>query len=70
MDEEIGVQIGGVRINNLHLANDTALFSISTNELWIMVNKVVGVSEKLGLKVNSMKTDIQHMGRAHSIFIL
>ena len=33
-----------------------------------MVNRVVEVSENLGMKVNIEKTEIQHMGRAHKDF--
>ncbi|KAK7801417.1 hypothetical protein U0070_027259 [Myodes glareolus] len=67
-DEEIGVQIGGVRINNLCFADDTALLAESPNKLQAIVNRVVEVSENLGLKVNIEETEIQHMGRAHKDF--
>ena len=49
-DEGIGVQIGGVRINNLYFADDTALLAESPNELQAMVNRVVEVSENLGME--------------------
>ena len=58
----MAVQIGGVRINNLHFADDTALLAESPNELQAMVKRVVEVSE------NNIETEIQHMGRAHKDF--
>ena len=64
-DEEIGMKIGGMGINNLCFADNTALLAESSNELQAMVNKVVEVSENLGIKVNIEKTEMQHMGRAH-----
>ena len=33
-----------------------------------MVNKVVEVSENLGMKENIKKTEIQHMGMVHTDF--
>ena len=33
--------------------------------VWVMVRRVVEVSESLGVTVNIEKTEIQHMGRAH-----
>ena len=36
-----GEEIGGVRINNLHFANDTALLTENSNELQAMVHRVV-----------------------------
>ena len=55
------MQIGGVQINNLYLADDTAQHAESPNELQAVVNRVVEVSENLGTKVNIEKTEIQHM---------
>ena len=47
---------------------DTALLAESPNEQQAVVNRVVEVSENLGVKVNIEKTEIQHMGRAHKDF--
>ena len=33
-----------------------------------MVNRVVEVSENLGMKINIEKIELQHMGRAHKDF--
>ena len=52
----------------MSFSDDTALLAESPNELQAMVNRVVEVSENLGMKVNIEKTEIQHMGRAHKDF--
>ena len=67
-DEEIGMQIGGGKINNLCFTDNTVLLIKSPKELQTVVNKVVEVSENLGMKENIKKTEIQHMGRAHKDF--
>ena len=41
-----------MRIHNLCFAGDTALLAESPNDLHAMVNKVVEVSENLGMKAN------------------
>ena len=63
------MQIGGVQINKLHFADDTVLPSECLNDLGVMVNRGVGVSENLGMKGNIEKTKVQHMGRAHKDFL-
>ena len=35
-----------------------------------MVNRVVEVSENLGMKINIEKTEIQHMGQVHKDFTI
>ena len=52
----------------LCFAYDIALLAESPNELQAMVNRVVEVSENLGMKVNIEKTEIQHLGKAHEDF--
>ena len=52
----------------MRFTDNTALLAESPNELQAMVNRVVEVSENLGMKVNIEKTEIQHMGRAHKDF--
>ena len=52
------MQIGGVQINNLCSINDTTLHTKSPNELQVVANRVVAVSENLDMKVNIEKTEI------------
>ena len=61
------MQIGGVPINNLCFAENTALLAESPNVLQAMVNRVVEVSANLG---NIEKTEIQHMGKSHKDFYI
>ena len=50
-ETEIGMQIGDVGITNLCFAKNTSLL----NDLQAMVNRVVEVSEKLGMKYTSRR---------------
>ena len=55
-------------INKLHFTDNTILLTESSNELQVMINRVVEVSEDLVMKVNIEKTEIQHMGRVQKNF--
>ena len=57
-----------MQINNLCFTNDTALLAENSNELHAMVNRVVEVSENLGMEVNIEKTEIQLMGKVNKDF--
>ena len=52
------MQIGDVQISNLRFPDDTALLDESPNELQAIVNRVVEVSENLGIEANIEKTEI------------
>ena len=52
-----GVKIGGVNINNLRYADDTALLAENEAGLQNILNKVVTESEKKGLQINIKKTE-------------
>lgn len=69
-EEESGVQIGGVWINNLRFADDVSVLSETHEQLQVMVNRVVEESENFGMRVNIEKTEIQHMGREHKQFTI
>ena len=55
---QAGIKIAGRSINNLRYANDTTLKAESEAELKILLMKVKGESEKVGLKLNIQKTKI------------
>jgi len=44
-----GIAIGGVNVNNVRYANDTALIADSNEKLQVIVDKLVTESEKKGL---------------------
>ena len=53
-----GIKIAGKNINHLRYADDTTLRAESEEELWSLLMKVKGESEKVGLKLNIQKAKI------------
>ena len=58
---QAGIKIAGRNINNLRCADDTTLMAQS-EELQILLMRVKGESEKVGLKLNIQKTKIMASG--------
>ena len=59
LDEvQAGIKIAGRNINNLRYADDTTLMAESEEELKSLLMKVKEESEKVGLKLNILKTEI------------
>ena len=57
LDEtQAGIQIAGRNINNLRYADDTTLMAESEEELKSFLMKVKEEGEKVGLKLNILKT--------------
>ena len=62
LDEaQAGIKIAGRNINNLRYADDTTL-TAESKELKRLLMKVKVESEKVGLKINSQKTEIMASG--------
>ena len=60
LDEaEAGIKIARRNINNLRYADDTTLMTESEEELKSLLMKVKEESEKVGLKLNILKTEIK-----------
>ena len=57
-----GIKIAGRNINNLRSADDTTLMAESGEELKSLLMKVKEESEKVGLKLNILKTKIMVSG--------
>ena len=58
LDEaQAGIKIAGRNINNLRYADDTTLMAESKEELKSLLMKVEEESEKVGLKLNTQKTN-------------
>ena len=55
---QAGIKIAGRNINNLRYADDTIPMAESEEELKSLLMKVKEESEKVGLKLNSQKTNI------------
>ena len=56
------IKIAGRNINNLRYADDTTLMAETKEELKSLLMKVKEESEKVGLKVNILKTNIMASG--------
>ena len=63
LDEaQAGLKIARRNINNLRYADDTTLMAESEEELKSLLMKVKEESEKFGLKLNILKTNIMASG--------
>ena len=56
LDEAGGIAVGGVIINNIRYADDTALIATSEEGIQSLLNTVVEASESMGLHLNVEKT--------------
>ena len=61
-DAQAGIKISGRNINNLRYADDTTVMAESEEELKSFLMKVKEESEKVGLKLNILKTKIMACG--------
>lgn len=52
-----GVKVGGVNINNIRYADDTAIIATSETKLQNLMDRVVNDSQALGMEVNTQKTE-------------
>ena len=51
-----GITIGGVNINNFRYADDTVLFTFSSQDLQSLVDKVNEAGKPYGMEMNVVKT--------------
>ena len=61
-EAQAGIKIAGRNINNLRYADDNTLMAESEEELKSLLRKVKEESEKVGLKLNILKTKIMASG--------
>ena len=61
-EAQAGIKIAGSNINNLRYADDTTLMAESEEDLKSLLMKVKEESEKVGLKLNILKTKIMVSG--------
>ena len=67
---DIGVRIGGRKINNLRYADDTTLLAESTEELLQLVTSVKEKSAQAGLYLNLKKTKVMWTARRTNISVI
>jgi len=60
-----GCNVGGMNVNNLRYADDTALIADDPEKLQDIINKVNSVSEEYGLRMNIKKTKTMVITRGH-----
>ena len=51
-----GVRIGGINVNNIQYAGDTAIIADSEEQLQNLINLIADESRKFGLEINKRKT--------------
>ena len=61
-EAQTGIKIAGRNIDNLRYADDTTLMAESEEELKSLLMKVKEESEKVGFKLNILKTKIMAFG--------
>ena len=61
-EAQSGIKTAGRNINNFRYADDTTLMAESEKELKSLLMKVKEESEKVGLKLNTLKTKIMASG--------
>ena len=61
-EAQTGIKIAGRNINHLRYADDTTLMAESEEELKCILMRVKDESEKVGLKLNILKTKIMESG--------
>ena len=61
-EAQVGIKIAGRNINNFRYADDTTLMAESEEDLKSPLMKVKEESEKVGLKLNILKTKIMASG--------
>ena len=62
VEAKAGIKIAGRNINNLKYADDTTFMTESQEELKSLLMKAKEESEKIGLKLNILKTKIMASG--------
>ena len=67
LEEEEGVKLNGVNINNLRYADDAALVAYSKTNLQNMLDKLKETGKKYGMSINVKKTKVMVVSKAGKI---
>ena len=62
---DLGIVVGGKNITDFRFADDTALTAWTEAHLQVMLNKVVKISDKYGLKINIKKTKVMKVSKMY-----
>lgn len=63
-EQDIGIKINGIPINNLRYADDTVVIAETPEDLQILINRIVECSEEYGLSLNISKTKIMVVSKS------
>src|SRR6218665_1961407 len=64
-EEEVGVMINGMTLNNLRFADDIDLIADTEENLQQLTDRVDGSSRRMGLRINTEKTKTMTNGKQH-----
>ena len=64
-NQDTGIKLQGLNINNLRFADDIVLMAESEEELQTLVNRVHTTSKKYGLTINISKTEVQVISKGN-----
>jgi len=62
-EEEVGVMINGMALNNLRFADDIDLIADTEVNLQQLTDRVDGSSRRVGLRINTGKTKTMTIGK-------
>jgi hypothetical protein len=65
-DVEVGVMIGGTIISNLRFADDIAATADTAQALQVIMESIAAEARRMGMKINTDKTQVQHIGKEGS----
>jgi len=63
VEDGMGALVGGKVINNLRFADDIGNTNESQADLQCTMSKIAQEAEKMGMKINVEKTEVQHIGK-------
>lgn len=67
---EVGALIGGEKLTDLRFADDIAMLAEEVGGLQSSLDSVVAVSKKMGMRINTAKTETQYLGKGNNRFCL
>ena len=67
--QDMGIKINGITINNLRYADDTVVIAETSEDLQILINRIVECSEEYGLSLNINKTKMMVVSKSPQNFL-
>ena len=67
IEEEKGIQVNGVNINNIRFADDTAIISDNEVDLQNLINRITTTCKEYGMALNVKKTKVMVITKGDSV---